>query len=169
MIFRADHLFCAYNVTYGLPVIVTHSCNVYGPYQYPEKVIPLFTTNLIKGKKVPLYGDGSNIREWIYTEDHCSAIDAVLHKGKDGEVYNIGSGEEISNKELTMMILSEMGVGEDMIEYVDDRLGHDWRYSINSSKLQNELEWKASFKFENALGETLKWYRENEEWWKKLV
>ncbi|MBT4917105.1 dTDP-glucose 4,6-dehydratase [Candidatus Peregrinibacteria bacterium] len=165
----ADHLCRAYNVTYGLPVIVTHSCNVYGPYQYPEKVIPLFTSNLIKGKKVPLYGDGSNIREWIYTEDHCSAVDAILHKGRDGEVYNIGSGEEISNKELTMMILKEMGKDEDMIEYVEDRLGHDWRYSVNSGKLRGDLEWEPKHKFEDALGETLKWYRENEEWWKKLV
>ena len=165
----ADHLCRAYNVTYGLPVIVTHSCNVYGPYQYPEKVIPLFTTNLMNGKKVPLYGDGSNIREWIYTEDHCSAVDAVLHKGKDGEVYNIGSGEEISNKELTMLILKEMGKDGDMIEYVEDRLGHDWRYSINSNKLQSELDWKPEHKFEKALGETLKWYKENKEWWEKLV
>jgi len=165
----ADHLCRAYNVTYGLPVIVTHSCNVYGPNQYPEKVIPLFVTNLMRGKKVPLYGDGGNIREWIFTEDHCDAIDTILHKGKDGEVYNIGSGEELKNIELTYMILEEMGKGEEMIEHVKDRLGHDRRYSIDCSKMYDELGWKAKYSFKEALQETIDWYKKNEWWWEKLV
>jgi len=165
----ADHLCRAYNVTYGVPVIVTHSCNVYGPNQYPEKVIPLFVTNLMRGKKVPLYGDGGNIREWIFTEDHCDAIDTILHKGKDGEVYNIGSGEELKNIELTYMILEQMGKGEEMIEHVADRLGHDRRYSIDCSKLRNELGWKPKYSFKDALSETIEWYKKNEWWWEKLV
>ncbi len=199
----ADHLCRAYNVTYGVPVIVTHSCNVYGPYQYPEKVIPLFVTNLMQGKKVPLYGDGLNVREWIYTEDHCSAIDAILHKGKIGEVYNIGSGEEVSNLELTKMILAEFGYGnvegdgdaddggtngvggdssgmnnvvnrlskeaEAMIDHVPDRLGHDRRYSIDSTKLRTELGWRPSAVFSEDLKKTIAWYKENDWWWKKLL
>jgi dTDP-glucose 4,6-dehydratase len=165
----ADHLCRAYYVTYRVPVIVTHSCNVYGPYQYLEKVIPLFVTNLLRGKKVPLYGDGKNIREWIYTEDHCSAIDAILHKGKDGEVYNIGSGHEIANVDLTHMILAELGKGEEMIEHVKDRLGHDRRYSIDSTKLQNELGWAHKYDFKTALAETIGWYKENKWWWEKLL
>jgi len=165
----ADHLCRAYNVTYGLPVIVTHSCNVYGPNQYPEKVIPLFVTNLMRGKKVPLYGDGGNIREWIFTEDHCSAIDTILHKGKDGEVYNIGSGEELKNIELTYMILEALGKGEEMVEHVKDRLGHDRRYSIDCSKLQKELGWKPKYTFKDALSETIEWYKKNEWWWEKLI
>lgn len=165
----ADHLCRAYYVTYCVPVIVTHSCNVYGPYQYPEKVIPLFVTNLMCGKKVPLYGDGKNIREWIYTEDHCAAIDAILHKGKDGEVYNVGSGHEMANVDLTNMILKEMGKGKEMIEHVKDRLGHDRRYAIDCSKLRKELGWSPKYAFNEALKETVDWYRTNEWWWEKLV
>lgn len=164
-----DHMCRAFFVTYGAPVIVTHSCNVYGPYQYPEKVIPLFVTNLIRGKKVPLYGDGGNVREWLYTEDHCSAVDAILHKGKVGEVYNIGSGEEVANKDLTAMILEEFGASDEMIEYVADRLGHDRRYSIDSSKLRKELGWKPDAIFAEDLKKTIAWYKENEWWWKKLI
>ena len=163
-----DHLCRAYYVTYGVPVIVTHSCNVYGPYQYPEKIIPLFVTNLIRGKKVPLYGDGKNVREWIYTEDHCKAVDTILHKGEAGEVYNIGSGHEIQNVELTNMILKEMGVGEEMIEYVEDRLGHDRRYAIDFSKLKGELGWEPEQEFKEGLIETIEWYKNNEWWWDKL-
>lgn len=165
----ADHLCRAYYVTYRVPVIVTHSCNVYGPYQYPEKVIPLFVTNLLQGKKVPLYGDGKNIREWLYTEDHCSAIDMILHKGKDGEVYNIGSGHEVANVDLTHMILDELGKGEEMIEHVKDRLGHDRRYSIDSTKLMKELGWAHKYDFKMALKETIQWYKENKWWWEKLL
>ncbi|MDD3862193.1 MAG: dTDP-glucose 4,6-dehydratase [Candidatus Gracilibacteria bacterium] len=165
----ADHLCRAYFVTYGVPVIVTHSCNVYGPNQYPEKVIPLFVTNLLSGKKVPLYGDGKNVREWLYTEDHCSAIDAILHNGKIGEVYNIGSGHELANIELTQMILKNFGVGEEMIEYVEDRLGHDRRYSVDSKKLRDELGWKPRFEFEKTLSDTIDWYKNNKWWWEKLI
>jgi dTDP-glucose 4,6-dehydratase len=164
-----DHLCRAYNVTYNLPVIVTHSCNVYGPYQYPEKVIPLFVTNLLRGKKVPLYGDGKNVREWIHTEDHCRAVDCILHTGRVGEVYNIGSGHEVSNIDLTKMILEEFGVGDEMIEYVEDRLGHDRRYSIDFSKLKRELDFKPLKNFKEGLFETIDWYRKNEWWWKKLL
>lgn len=164
-----DHLCRAYHVTYGLPVVVTHSCNVYGPNQYPEKVIPLFVTNLMRGKKVPLYGDGKNVREWIYTEDHCRAVEAVLQKGIEGEVYNIGSGYEIENVDLTHMILKKMGVGEEMIEHVEDRLGHDKRYAIDFSKLRNKLGWEPSKNFEEGLHETVEWYKDNEWWWEKLI
>jgi dTDP-glucose 4,6-dehydratase len=165
----ADHLCRAYHVTYRVPVIVTHSCNVYGRYQYPEKVIPLFVTNLLQGKKVPLYGDGKNIREWLYTEDHCSAIDLILHEGKDGEVYNIGSGHEMANVDLTYMILKELGKDEKMIELVSDRLGHDRRYSIDSTKLRKELGWSPKYNFKEALVETIEWYKNNQWWWEKLI
>ncbi|MFA7685199.1 MAG: dTDP-glucose 4,6-dehydratase [Candidatus Gracilibacteria bacterium] len=165
----ADHLCRAYHVTYRVPVIVTHSCNVYGKYQYPEKVIPLFVTNLLTEKKVPLYGDGKNIREWLYTEDHCSAIDLILHEGKDGEVYNIGSGHELTNVDLTHMILKTLGKDEKMIERVADRLGHDRRYSIDSTKLRKELGWSPRYNFKEALEETIEWYKENKWWWEKLI
>ncbi|MFH1534058.1 MAG: dTDP-glucose 4,6-dehydratase [Nitrospirota bacterium] len=164
-----DHLCRAYHVTYGMPVVVTHSCNVYGPYQYPEKIIPLFATNILRGKKVPLYGDGKNVREWLYTEDHCRAIDVILHDGKVGEVYNIGSGYEISNVELTKMVLDELSVGDEAIEYVEDRLGHDRRYAIDFTKLKSELGWEPEVDFGGGLARTVEWYKENEWWWKKLI
>jgi dTDP-glucose 4,6-dehydratase len=164
-----DHLCRAYHVTYDMPVIVTHSCNVYGPYQYPEKIIPLFSTNILRGKKVPLYGDGKHVREWLYTEDHCRAVDVILHKAKGGDVYNIGSGYEITNVELTQMVLDEFGVGDEAIEYVDDRLGHDRRYAIDFTKLKTELGWEPTYTFNEALTDTVKWYQDNEWWWKKLI
>lgn len=163
-----DHLCRAYWVTYQTPVVVTHSCNFYGPYQYPEKLIPLFVTNILEGKKVPVYGEGKNIREWIFTEDHCSAVDRILHDGKPGEVYNIGTGTEIANIDLTKKILELMGVGEEMIEYVKDRPGHDLRYAIDHSKLSQELDWQPSFDFDHGLDQTIQWYKENEAWWKPL-
>ncbi|MBI4281346.1 dTDP-glucose 4,6-dehydratase, partial [Candidatus Uhrbacteria bacterium] len=146
-----DHLCRAYVKTYNAPVIVTHSCNFFGPYQYPEKMLPLFITNLLEGKTVPLYGDGQNIREWIYTEDHCRAIDLILHKGKIGDVYNIGTGDRFTNSELTTMVLTALGKGEEMIERVKDRLGHDRRYAIDSAKLRTELGWKPQYTFNEAL------------------
>lgn len=164
----ADHLCRSYFVTYGTPVIVTHSCNVYGPYQYPEKIIPLFVTNLLRGKKVPLYGDGQNVREWLYTEDHCYAIDLVLHGGKSGEVYNIGSGHGVKNVDLTHKILRHLDKGEDMIKHVKDRLGHDLRYAINSTKIKQELGFFPKHTFEESLKETIEWYKNNKWWWKKL-
>lgn len=162
-----DLLCRAYAQTYKMPIIVTHSVNFFGPYQYPEKLIPLFVTNLLEGKKVPLYGNGENIREWIYTEDHCSAIDFILHKGTAGEVYNIGTGEEKTNLETAKMILGLAGKDENSIEYVTDRPAHDWRYSTNSAKLSS-LGWKPKYKFEEALRQTVEWYKKNEKWWKPL-
>jgi len=162
-----DLLCRAYSKTYNLPVIVTHSCNFYGPYQYPEKLIPLFITNLLEGKKVPVYGHGQNIREWIYVLDHCWAVDFLLHKGVLGEVYNIGSGVEKKNLDITNLILKELEVGKEMIEYVKDRPGHDWRYAIDFSKLK-KLGWKPEYSFDEAIHETIRWYKNNEWWWKKL-
>jgi dTDP-glucose 4,6-dehydratase len=163
-----DLLCRSYFVTYQTPVIVTHSCNFYGSRQYPEKLIPLFITNLLEGKKVPIYGDGKNVREWIHTSDHCRAIDMILHKGQVGEVYNIGSGIEKSNLEITKLILKKLNVEEEMIEWVADRPGHDRRYAIDHSKLTRELGWKPEKSFEDGIRETIQWYKENEWWWKKL-
>ncbi|MBP6859497.1 MAG: dTDP-glucose 4,6-dehydratase [Candidatus Magasanikbacteria bacterium] len=163
-----DHLCRAYFVTYQTPVVVTHSCNFYGTNQYPEKLIPFFITNLLEGKKVPLYGDGKNVREWVHTSDHCRAIDAVLHKAKPGEVYNIGSGTEMENIELTKLILTEMGMAEDMIEPVKDRPGHDRRYAINCSKITKDLGWKAEKDFLQGLREVIAWYKNNTAWWQPL-
>lgn len=162
-----DLLCRAYGVTYKMPIIVTHSVNFIGPYQYPEKFIPLFITNLLEGNKVPLYGDGGNIREWIYTEDHCSAIDLILHRGKAGEVYNIGTGEEKTNLEMTKIILARLGKNESSIEFVKDRLAHDWRYALDSSKLR-ALGWAPKYNFKSALQKTIEWYKDNENWWKPL-
>jgi dTDP-glucose 4,6-dehydratase len=163
-----DLLCRSYVVTYQTPVVVTHSGNFYGPNQYPEKIIPLFITNLLEGKRVPLYGDGLNVREWIHVSDHCRAIDAVLHKAEPGSVYNIGTGDEIKNVDLTKMILSFVGAGDEMIEYVEDRPGHDRRYAINWTKIKNELGWEPLKSFEVGLQETVEWYRQNEAWWKKI-
>lgn len=162
-----DLLCRAYAVTYKMPIIVTHSVNFIGPNQYPEKFIPLFITNLLEGKKVPLYGKGGNIREWIYTEDHCSAIDLILHEGVPGEVYNIGTGEEKTNLEITKMILAALGKDESNIELVKDRPGHDWRYALDSFKLC-ALGWAPKNDFGSALKKTIEWYKENEKWWKPL-
>lgn len=163
----AEMMVRAYNVTFKLPTIITRSSNNYGPYQYPEKVIPLFVTNLIEGKKVPLYGTGMNVRDWLYVVDNCEAIDFVSKKGKIGKIYNIGGGNEIPNIELTKSILKEMRKDDSFIEYVEDRLAHDFRYSINCQKI-NKLGWKPKFNFERALKETVQWYKDNEEWWRKL-
>jgi len=162
-----DHLAMAYYKTFKLPVIVTRSSNNFGPYQYPEKVIPLFITNLIENKKVPLYGDGMNVRDWLYVADNCSAIDLVLHKGKIGEVYNIGGSFEIPNIELTKIILKNLGKTDKMIHYVSDRLGHDRRYSLDSAKV-SKLGWKPSKSFDTAIKETINWYKANTTWWQKL-
>lgn len=165
----AGDLLCrSYWTTYQTPVIVTHSCNFYGSHQYPEKLIPLFITNLLEEKKVPLYGDGKNVREWIHTSDHCRAIDSILHTGKPGEVYNIGTGDEKPNHEVALLILELMGKGDDMIEWVKDRPGHDRRYAIDSTKLRRELGWTPAISFADGLRETVAWYAENESWWKPL-
>jgi dTDP-glucose 4,6-dehydratase len=162
-----DLLCRAYFETYKTPVIVTHSCNFYGPNQYPEKLIPLFITNLIEGKKVPVYAKGENVREWIYTSDYCRAIDLIMEKGANGEVYNIGTGNERKNIEVTKFILDVMGFGEEIIEYVKDRPGHDFRYSINCEKLR-KLGWQPEISFEDGLRETIGWYKDNSWWWKKI-
>lgn len=164
----ADFWVRAYFNTKGLPVTISNCSNNFGFYQYPEKIIPLFVTNLIENKKVPLYGDGSNIRDWLYVKDHCSAIDCILQKGKMGETYNIGGDSEVPNLELTKKILNILGKGEEFIEHVQDRPSHDWRYAIDFSKIKNELSWKPQYNFSKALKETTLWYKNNEWWWKKL-
>ncbi|SRR6266545_1767466 len=157
----------AYATTYKLDVVVTRCTNNYGPYQLPEKVIPLFVTNLLEGRKVPLYGGGGNLRDWLYVRDHCVAIDLVLRRGATAQIYNISSGREVPNLELTRRILAAFGAGDEMIEYVADRPGHDWRYSLDATKLR-ELGWEPAHDFETGLAETIAWYRENEAWWRPL-
>ncbi|GBD95025.1 dTDP-glucose 4,6-dehydratase [bacterium BMS3Abin05] len=163
----ADRLAYSYFVTYNLPVIVTRCSNNFGPYQYPEKLIPLFVTNAIENKKLPIYGDGKNVRDWIFVEDHCSAIDTVMQKGENGEVYNIGAGNEKNNLEITDYILKKLGKSGDLMLFVDDRLGHDRRYSLNWDKTK-KLGWKPFMSFEEAMDKTIDWYLENRWWWEKL-
>jgi dTDP-glucose 4,6-dehydratase len=160
----ADLLCRAYFHTYGMPVMITRCSNNYGPYQHPEKLIPFFITNLLEDKQVPVYGDGLNVRDWLHVEDHCRAIDLVFHKGRPGEVYNIGGNNERTNIEITRLVISEMGKDESSIKYVTDRPGHDRRYAIDSSKIQRELGWEPSHTFETGIRETIKWYRENQSW-----
>lgn len=164
----ADLLACSYWITYNLPVIVTRSSNNFGPYQYPEKVIPLFISNAIDNLEVPLYGDGKNVRDWLYVQDNCEAIDLVLHKGKAGEIYNIGGGYELPNIELTKMVLKSLGKPEKLIKPVADRLGHDRRYSLDCQKIKSELGWQPRYTFESALENTIRWYKDNEQWWRRL-
>ena len=155
--------------TYGIDVRITRCSNNYGPYQFPEKVIPLFITNLLKNKKVPLYGDGLNVRDWLHVTDHCRGIHLVLTKGKAGDIFNIGGGRELSNIELTRVILSAMGAGEESIEKVTDRLGHDFRYSLNIEKIERDLGYKPEINFDLGISQTIEWYKYNQEWWKPLV
>jgi len=163
----SDLLALSYWYTHKLPVIVTRCTNNYGPFQYPEKLIPLFVTNLMEGKKVPIYGTGQNIRDWLYVTDHCRAIDFLLENGQPGEAYNIGGGEEKTNLEITDTILRLLGKDESMIEYVEDRKGHDFRYSLDFSKLR-EMGWEPAFSFDEAITATVRWYVENEWWWRSL-
>jgi dTDP-glucose 4,6-dehydratase len=163
----SDLLALAYHATHGLSVTVTRCSNNYGPYQYPEKLIPLFVTNLLEGKRVPVYGSGRNVREWIYVLDHCRAVDFVLSNGAPGEVYNIGSGVEKTNLEITDALLSLLGKDDSCVEHVEDRKGHDFRYAIDCSKLRG-LGWAPGFTFEQALAATVDWYRANEAWWRPL-
>ena len=163
-----DHLCAAYFKTYGTPVIITHSCNFYGPNQYPEKIIPLFITNLLEGKKIPVYGEGKQFREWIFVSDYCRAIDAILQSGRIGEVYNIGTRDRRANIETTKSILDLLGKDERLIEYVKDRPGHDFGYAVNPDKLMNELGWKPEVLFIDGLRQTVDWYKNNENWWKKI-
>ncbi|MBA7665275.1 dTDP-glucose 4,6-dehydratase [subsurface metagenome] len=154
--------------TFGTPIIITRTTNNFGPYQYPEKIIPLFVTNLIDDIKVPLYGDGMNVRDWIYVDDNCGALDLVLHKGRVGEIYNIGAGNEKPNIWITKKIIEILGKSEDVIEPVADRLGHDRRYSVDCTKLKKDLGWETQYDFEEALGKTIRWYMDNQNWWRPL-
>lgn len=164
----SDHLVRAYFYTHDLPITISNCSNNYGLYQFPEKLIPLFATNLMEGKKIPVYGTGENIRDWLHVEDHCIAIDRVLHDGKIGETYCVGGDAEKTNMEITNLILELMGEGEDSIEYVEDRKGHDKRYAINFSKIKNELGWEPSVSFEDGIRETVEWYKNNQDWWKNI-
>ena len=158
----------SYNRTHGMDVVITRCSNNYGTHHFPEKLIPLFITNLIEGKKVPVYGTGENVRDWLHVDDHCRGIYQVLVNGRSGEVYNIGGGRELTNNEITNLILEAMGADESSIEYVEDRKGHDLRYSVDWTKINRELGYEPKVKFEDGLKETIQWYRDNEAWWKPL-
>ena len=164
----ADMLVHSYWVTYNLPVNIARSSNNFGPYQYPEKIISLFITNGLEDKPVPLYGDGMNVRDWLYVIDNCRGIDLILHNGKEGEIYNIGGGNELRNIDLTKTVLKLLGKPESLIQPVKDRPGHDRRYSLDCSKIVRQLGWAPTFEFEKALQETVKWYVDNQWWWRKL-
>ncbi|MBI5700646.1 dTDP-glucose 4,6-dehydratase [Candidatus Saganbacteria bacterium] len=163
-----DLIVRSYFKTFDLPLIITRSSNNYGPCQYPEKFIPLFITNALEGKKLPLYGDGKNVRDWLYVLDNCEGLDLVLHKGREGEVYNIGGGNEKQNIEIVNIILSELGLSQSILEYVKDRPGHDRRYSLSIEKIKKELGWEPKAKFEQGLIDTINWYKNNQDWWKKI-
>lgn len=165
----SDHLVRAYYHTYGLPVTITNCSNNFGPFHFPEKLIPLAITNILEGKKVPIYGDGKNVRDWLYVEDHCRAIDLVIKKGRVGETYCIGGlTEDIDNLSVVKKILSLMGESEAKIEFVKDRLGHDRRYAINWTKIHTELGWEPAFDFDTYLANTIDWYKIHESWWKRV-
>jgi dTDP-glucose 4,6-dehydratase len=164
----AELLARSYYRTHGMDVVITRCSNNYGTHHFPEKLIPLFITNLIEGKKVPVYGTGENVRDWLHVDDHCRGIYQVLINGRSGEVYNIGGGRELTNNEITSLILEAMEADETSIEYVEDRKGHDLRYSVDWSKINRELGYEPQVKFEDGLRETIQWYRDNEAWWKPL-
>jgi dTDP-glucose 4,6-dehydratase len=164
----SDLLARAYHRTHGVPVTITRCSNNYGPYQFPEKVIPLFVTNLIDGGTVPLYGEGANVRDWLHVDDHCRGVHLVLEKGRVGETYNIGGGTELSNKELTALLLEATGADWDSVEPVTDRLGHDLRYSVDITKISEELDYQPLVPFTQGLAETVDWYRANRTWWEPL-
>lgn len=165
----ADLLVGAYYRTYGLPVTISRCSNNYGPYHFPEKLIPLMIINTLYDKPLPVYGKGENVRDWLYVEDHCKAIDLIIHKGTVGEVYNIGGHNEKSNIDIVKIILKELGKGEELITYVADRKGHDLRYAIDPAKIHNELGWLPETKFEDGIKMTIKWYLENKGWWEKII
>lgn len=165
----ADMLALAYYHTFGLPVVITRCSNNYGPYQFPEKLIPLMIANALSDKPLPVYGDGMNVRDWIHVTDHCAAVDSVLHNGTTGQIYNIGGNSERANLDLVKLILRHLGKPESLIMFVKDRPGHDRRYAIDSSKIQNELGWKPQYGFEQGLKETIEWYQKHQSWWKRIV
>jgi len=164
----ADLLVRSYYKTYGLNVNISRSSNNYGPFQYPEKLIPLIITNALEGKRLPIYGTGENIRDWIYVEDHVAAIDLILHKGKPGEIYNVGGRNERTNNEIAKLILEQLNLSDEWIEYVQDRPGHDFRYAVNPEKIEKELGWRPNRLFRDGLKKTIQWYVEHESWWKPL-
>jgi dTDP-glucose 4,6-dehydratase len=164
----ADLLIRAYVKTFGFPAVITRCSNNYGPYQFPEKLIPLFVTNALEDRPVPLYGDGLNVRDWIFVEDHCAAILAALERGGPGEVYNIGAGNEVTNLQITRLILAELGKPEDLIQFVKDRPGHDRRYAIDASRIRRELAWRPRYAFDEALRATIRWYLEHRTWWQRV-
>jgi dTDP-glucose 4,6-dehydratase len=164
----SDLLVNAYHHTYGMDVVITRCSNNYGPYQYPEKLIPLLVTNLMDGKQIPIYGDGKNVRDWLHVEDHCAGILLALEKGKAGEAYNIGGNNEMENIRIAQKLLSLLGKDETFIRYVEDRLGHDRRYAIDASKIRRELGWTPRHDFESGIKSTVEWYQANEKWWRPL-
>lgn len=164
----ADLLVRAYHKTYGLATIITRCSNNYGPYQFPEKLIPLMISNALEDKPLPVYGDGMNVRDWIYVEDHCRAIDLIMHRGREGEVYNIGSNNELPNIEIVKIILKRLNKPESLIKFVVDRPGHDRRYAIDSKKLRNEIGWDTVYPFEEGIDLTIRWYVEHQDWWEKI-
>lgn len=161
----ADLLVRSYFKTYDMNINITRCSNNYGPYQFPEKLVPLMITNGLNGRRLPIYGDGSNVRDWLHVQDHCKAIDLVLHKGRKGEVYNIGGHNERTNNEIVDLIVDNLGLSQELITYVEDRLGHDKRYAIDPTKIENELGWKPKYTFDIGIEETIEWYQQNEEWW----
>ena len=165
----ADLMALAFHHTYGVPVVITRCSNNYGQYQFPEKLIPLMIINALNNKKLPVYGDGLNVRDWIYVIDHNKAVELVLEKGQLGEVYNIGANTEKPNIQIVKLILSQIGKSEELIEYVKDRLGHDRRYAINSKKIKKNLGWQPEYSFEDAIKNTIDWYMGNEKWWKEII
>ena len=165
----ADLLVKSYFKTYNLPINITRCSNNFGPYQYPEKLIPLFIINALHNEKLPVYGDGSNIRDWIYVKDHCKAVDLVMRNGEVGEIYNVGADNEKTNLEITGQILSLLSKTELLIKHVKDRKGHDYRYAVESSKIKKQLGWKSEFDFENAMIKTLNWYLDHKKWWQKII
>src|SRR3954469_7636101 len=165
----ADLLVRAYNETFGLPVNITRCSNNYGPYHFPEKLIPLMIINALHDKELPIYGDGLNIRDWLHVEDHCQAIDLVLHNGRIGEVYNVGGNNERTNIDIVKTILKQLGKPESLIKYVKDRPGHDLRYAIDATKLREELGWKPKYTFETGIEQTIKWYLDNQDWWQNII
>ncbi len=165
----ADMVVRAYHETFGMPINITRCSNNYGPYQFPEKLIPLMINNCLKEKDLPVYGDGMQVRDWLHVSDHCSAIDTVLHKGVDGEVYNIGGNNEKANIEIIKLIIKTLGKSEDLIKYVKDRPGHDRRYAIDNTKITTELGWEPVYTFEKGIKETIEWYLSNTEWFENIV
>lgn len=165
----ADLLVLAYHRTYGLPVTISRCSNNYGPYHFPEKLIPLMIINALHDKALPVYGDGANVRDWLYVEDHCSAIDLIIREGHEGEVYNVGGHNEKSNLDVVKIILKALGKSEDLITFVKDRPGHDRRYAIDPTKIHNELGWLPQTKFEDGIAKTIKWYLANKDWWQKII